>query len=141
MSGRQKEPAAGPTGFLVGVYGPFGSRALIEVPTRVAEELIGEELIDPAPVRIVEAARRDIDELRRRDPVLADSALAASVESMAMELASPGNSATSKAQCARAMSEALAQLRELAPAKEVPADRIDEVNRKREQRRNRRSSA
>lgn len=121
-------------GTLIGVFGAFGSRALVEVPITVAERLIGEELIDPFPAKIVEAARRDIAAIVKRDKALGESALAASVETLAVEMANPHNSATSKSMCAKALADALKQLRELAPP-EQKADRLDEVAKKREHRR------
>lgn len=88
---------------------------------------------------VVEATENDLAEIRKRAPDLADSALAATALALAREM-DAHNSATSKSMCARALMDALEQLRALAPAK-ATADRIDEVNAKREDRRRRRASA
>jgi hypothetical protein len=58
------------------------------------------------------------------DEVVAGSALAASALVLAAELDSPGNSATAKSMCARALREALDRLRELVPV-EGEEDELD----------------
>jgi hypothetical protein len=57
-------------------------------------------------------------------PELAESSLAATALALAFELDHPGNSATSKSMCARALNETMAKIRELAP----PADEQDGVD-------------
>jgi hypothetical protein len=86
--------------------------------------------IVPETDETLTAVDRDLERLPRD---LAESGLAASARALARELDRP-NSATSKSMCARALHDALDRLRELAPP-ERKADRIDEVNRKREERR------
>lgn len=61
---------------------------------------------------------------------LRDSSLAAAALALARELDSPGNSATSKSMCARALRESLDRLRELVPD-EPEADKLDELSAKR----------
>lgn len=85
---------------------------------------------------VSEAIERDIEELRTRDPKLADSALAASARVLAQELDKDRNSATSKSMCARALQDTLEQLRELAPPTEVK-DKLDELESRRAARRGR----
>lgn len=85
---------------------------------------------------VSEAIERDIEELRTRDPKLADSALAASARVLAQELDKDRNSATSKSMCARALQDTLEQLRELAPPTEVK-DKLDDLESRRAARRGR----
>jgi hypothetical protein len=87
-------------------------------------------------VSVSEAIERDLEELRSRDPQLADSALAASARVLAQELDKDRNSATSKSMCARALQDTLEQLRELAPPAEVK-DKLDELESRRTARRGR----
>lgn len=83
---------------------------------------------------VVAAVERDISAIRRVDPILADSALAAAALVLAAELDDQENSATSKSMCARALREAMDRLRELAPAvSEI--DRVDELSSRRGKRR------
>lgn len=126
-------------GHLVGVFGPFGNRALVELSTEDARRLVDEGELEPQPAFLLDAVAGELDALRVRAPELADSALAGAARVLAYELSNPHNSATSKAACARELREALDRLRELAPAKPA-ADRLDEVTRKREDRRRRRSA-
>jgi hypothetical protein len=123
-------------GHLVGVFGPFNSRALVEVSSEVAQKLIDDATIDPAPAFVIDAVLRDIASLAERDKELAGSGLAMSMLTMAYEMANPYNSATSKSMCAKALADAMRQLRELAPAKQG-ADAIDDISRAREARRER----
>lgn len=74
----------------------------------------------------VERDLRDVGPLK-------ESALAATALALADELDGPGSS-TSKAMVAKELRETLAALRALAPSKHE-RDRLDEVTRKREQRR------
>lgn len=81
---------------------------------------------------VVEAVRRDLVALG--DSALAESAEAAAALALARELDRDGNSATSKSMCARALVEAMARLRERAPARDG-ADGLDEIAAKRRVRR------
>lgn len=83
---------------------------------------------------VAAALDRELAELAKRDPKLADSTLAASARAIAAELDDSKNSATSKSMCARALNETLERLYELMPAEEKK-DRIDELTKRREQRR------
>jgi len=74
---------------------------------------------------VVAAVTRDLGELRRRAPDLADSALAASALALAAEIDSQGNSATSKSMCARELRDTLDRLRDLAPKQEEKDDLDD----------------
>lgn len=83
---------------------------------------------------VVDAVELDLAEIRKRDAGLADSALAATAKVLAAQLDDPRPSATSKSMCARALTETMDRLRELAPMKEE-ADGVDEVAKQRERRR------
>lgn len=83
---------------------------------------------------VVAAVERDLESIRRVDPVLAGSALAATALVLAGELDDAENSATSKSMCARALREAMDRLRELAPAA-AELDRVDELSSRRGKRR------
>lgn len=74
---------------------------------------------------------RDIAALGSEE--LATSGLAASALALAGLIDDPKNSATSKAQCQKALLDTLDRLRELAPPK-VERDRVDEIAKRREQR-------
>lgn len=113
-------------GHLVGVFGPFNSRALVEVSSTVAQQLVDDATIDPAPVFVVDAVRRDLASLAERDAELAGSGLAMSMLTMAYEMSNPYNSATSKSMCAKALADGMRQLRELAPPVKE-ADAIDDL--------------
>jgi hypothetical protein len=84
-------------------------------------------------VSVVEAVKRDLGVLAKRDASLARSALAASCLVLAAQLDDPGNSATSKSMCARALREAMDRLRELAPPESVE-DRLDDLGARRAKR-------
>lgn len=72
-------------------------------------------------------------ELDRLGAGLAGSVLAATALVLAAELDDEGNSATSKSLCARALSETMDRLRELAPREE--RDSLDDLTARRESRR------
>lgn len=121
-------------GRVLSVFGPFGSRTLIELPTDVAQEMFPDGLAFSGRPDVVEATEREVAALGERAPEVGGSALASAAVALAYELTNPFNSATSKSMCARELREAMARLRELAPPK-AERDRIDEVARKREARR------
>lgn len=89
------------------------------------------------PTDVVDAVERDVDAIRQSAPALADSALAATALSLAYEIEHPYNSATSKSMCAKALMEAMATLRELAP----PAEKKDAIDELAAERKKRRSAA
>lgn len=119
---------------LVSVFGPFGSKALVEMPMTWVENIFKKIGMPPGPARAIIAVEQDIEELRARAPELAESGLAATALALAYELDHPGNSATSKSMCARALNETMEKLRALAPPAEEP-DAVDELTRRREERR------
>ncbi len=81
-------------------------------------------------LRAVAAVEENLKLLARRDPQLARSPLAASLLALARELDAPGNSATSRAMCAKAYSDTFEQLWALAPEDEE-ADRLDDLSARR----------
>jgi hypothetical protein len=85
---------------------------------------------------VVKSVEADLRDLAKRDKQLAKSGLAASALALAGEMDDPGNSATSKAMCARALAETFDRLRALAPAAQEK-DRIDELSARRSARRRR----
>jgi hypothetical protein len=84
-------------------------------------------------VSVAAAVQRDLDAIAERDAVLACSGLAMLALSLAAEIDDSGNSATSKAACARALAEALGTLRELMPPRSE-SDAIDELGSRRSKR-------
>lgn len=108
-------------------------RVLIEMPGEAAFDMFPDGFGSPVHAYLIEAAERDLADLRTRDEALADSALAATVLQLAYELADPYNSATSKSMCAKALLEAMSQLRELAPPTRK-SDRLDDLAARRERR-------
>lgn len=119
---------------VVSVYGPFGNRTLVDMPTDWVEIIFKEIGRPPSPSRVIDAVSLEMEKLRKVDAELADSALAATALALAFELDHPGNSATSKSMCARALNETMDKIRALAP----PADEkdgVDELSQAREKRR------
>jgi len=110
---------------LVSVHGPFGHRALLEVATDALPSIIPNL---PAASGVTDGVERDLDGTEA-PPGLAATALA-----LAREIDNPGNSATSKAQCAKALNETMERIRAHEPA-EPGQDGLDEIAKKREQRR------
>jgi hypothetical protein len=76
------------------------------------------------------AVQNDLDDLAKRAPDLATSALAASALALAREIDKPKNSATSKSMCAKALLDVLETLRDLAPPEEE-ADQLDDLSSRR----------
>jgi hypothetical protein len=120
---------------VVSVFGPFNSRALVEMSASDATDLVGEQALGACcPSVVINSVLRDLEYLGQCDERLAESALAATALAMAREVEHPFNSATSKSMCAAKLMEATRELRELCPP--VPQrDRLDEVNERRERRR------
>jgi hypothetical protein len=115
---------------VVSVGGPFNARSLIELPTEIAAEILGDAFFSAGPTNVTEAVARDLDKLRERSPELAESTLAATAARLACELENPFNSATSKSMCARSLIEALERLFEQAPDEEQ-GDRLDDLSARR----------
>jgi hypothetical protein len=126
---------------VLSVFGPFGSRTLVEMPTEVAQELFPDGLGLSGRMDVIEAAERDIAVIGEKDEALARSALAASAVAMAYEVANPFNSATSKSMCQARLVDALDRLRALAPAVDEGGDEVDRKRRARAARLARQSAA
>lgn len=92
-----------------------------------------EELLAAVDDTVLAAVERDIAGIARRDKALAGSALAATARALAREMDDPDTSATAKSLCAKALRESLDRMVEQAPAER--SDRVDELARRREQRR------
>jgi hypothetical protein len=82
---------------------------------------------------VVEAVNFDLEQLGED---LSKTSLAASALALAAEMDEPGNSATSKSMCAKALLETMDRLRQLAPPKREKTRR-DELADKRATRRKR----
>lgn len=78
---------------------------------------------------VVERVQADLDELRDRDPKLADSGLAATALALAAGIDDP-NSLTSKSMAARELRELLLLLKNLAPAA-ADKDDLDDLRTRR----------
>lgn len=129
---RSTPKKAGPRITLVSVFGPFGSRVLVEMSRTTLDEMF--ETSDVAlPRRVIQAVENDIAEIGRRAPALVKTGLAATALALAYELDHPGNSATSKSMCAKALNETTEKLIALAPA-EAAKDGLDELAAKRTER-------
>ncbi len=117
---------------VVSVFGAFGSRVLVEMPTSLAEELFGEApLGECAPHNVVDAIARDLEPMPDN---LSSSSIAAVALALGRELEHPHNSATSKSMCAARITEIMGELRGLCPP-ERKADSIDDLAAAREARR------
>lgn len=88
----------------------------------------------------VATLEKELLALKSRAPGLAESTLAAGAMAMARELDKPHNSATSKSMCQARLQDALRELRELAPPEEKK-DALDEVGKRRAERRARQAAA
>ena len=110
---------------VVGIFGPFGSRVLVEMTADQAHELFPEEAF-AGPAEVSEAVARDVAAMARVDKAIAESGHAATARALARELDHPWNSATSKSMCARALTETLDRLRELLPPEEE-GDGLDDL--------------
>jgi hypothetical protein len=76
---------------------------------------------------------RDLEEIRGRDPRLAESTLAAAAVALAAEMDSAKNGGTSKAMIGKELRETLAKLFALAPAK-AAGDSLDDLTARRQKR-------
>lgn len=83
---------------------------------------------------VLAAVKRDLAAIAKTDKELAAGALAASAQQLAREMDNKENSATSKAACARALVDTMAQLRALAP-KRANKDVVDDLSDRRRARR------
>lgn len=127
-------------GRVVSIFGPFGSKALVEVSIHTARKMIDADVIAPRAFGVIDAVDREIELLRERSPRLADSALAAGLRALAYDLENPYNSLTSKSQATKELREGTDRLRELAPP-EVRQDGIDQLADRRAERLAGRSAA
>jgi hypothetical protein len=126
------------TARVVSVFGPFASRTLIEISSDLARRLFDDEpLSEVGRSNVIDATEQDIELIRAIDPDAADSSTAATALRMAYELDHPFNSATSKAQCAKAHAECMGRLWERVPEK----PKEDEVARIKAQRGSRRATS
>ena len=111
-----------------------GLYALVEMHVDRVEEVFGDlPIADAGGTEVVDATRAELAEIRKRDPQVADSALAAAALSMAFELDHPYNSATAKSYCVKELRQTMERLSELAPLGEEGGSRLDELRRKREE--------
>lgn len=119
---------------VISVYGPFASRALVEMPVSVAADIFDKHLLSTVGrTQVVESVDRDLADLAKRAPGLDGSALAATATALAYELDHPFNSATSKSMCSKSLAEVFDRLRAIAPPEEKTDD-LDELKLKRDQR-------
>lgn len=125
---------------VISVFGPFASRTLVEMPTELANELFVEPLSRSGRTNVIESVERGVAEIRKVDPRLADSVLAATAFALAYEMEHPYNSATSKSMCAGRLFEADARLRELTP-EGVQKGGLDDLSARRTERLAARGSA
>jgi hypothetical protein len=84
--------------------------------------------------KVVDAVRRDLESLARRDEALASGALAMSALALARSIDHLKTSATARSMCARALTETMEKLLALAPA-EREEDGIDDLTARRAERR------
>jgi hypothetical protein len=96
------------------------------VQPRSAFKAQAKEALVTEPVSVVKALEKDLKEIRRRAPDLADSILVATLYEMARQLDSPKNSATSKSMCAKALLDGLDRLHAQLPVAEEQ-DAVDDL--------------
>jgi hypothetical protein len=110
-----------------------GLYVLVEMHVDRLEEIFGElPIADAAGTETIDATRAELEDIRRRNPKVADSALAAAAMRMAYELDHPHNSATAKSYCVKELRQTMDRLLELAPPGEKGGSRLDELRKKRE---------
>lgn len=130
-----------PTARVLSVFAN-GRFALVEMHVdRIAEVFGDMPLADAGGSEAIDATRRQLDEIRRRKPDVANSALAAGALRMAYELDHPFNSATAKSYCAKELRQTMDRLEELAPPSEKSGGRLDELRRKKEEKAGRGAAA
>lgn len=117
------------------VLNVYHGRAVIEVSRELASFLFERPLEECAPTDTVGAVEADLALIRSRDPLVAESALAAGALRMAHEIEDPFNSATSKSQCMKALHQAMDRLLELSPPGQDKKGRLYEIKAEREARR------
>lgn len=112
---------------VISVFGPFGSKALVEMSVGEAKGLIEGPMVEAAPMDVIDGVLHDLQVLMKHDETIAESALAATAVMLAKELANPYNSATSKSMCAKELKDTLAQLRGMVPP-ERKKDALDGIS-------------
>lgn len=83
---------------------------------------------------VVGGVERDLEKIRRRDPDLAECALAKLALSLAGDMDNPRTSATARSMCGKTLQDTLKQLWAMVPAEEGVSKR-DELADRRAQRR------
>jgi hypothetical protein len=110
-------------------------RTVIEVSTDLAGFLFRGPLAESSETSVATAVEEDLEQIRKRDAKVAASAVAASALQMGRELDDPYNSASAKAQCARALQAHLDRLLELSPPGQEEEGKLHELKSRREARR------
>jgi len=110
-------------------------RTMIEISTSLASYLFHRPLGESGRGNAIEAVEDDLELIRSRDPLVADSAIAAAALRMAYELEDPLNSATSKSMCAKALQAAMDRLLELSPPGQEEKGKLHELKARRAKRR------
>jgi len=111
-----------------------GLYVLVEMHVDRAEEVFGDlPIADAGGTEVVDATRAELEEIRERDPRVANSALAAAALSMAFELDHPYNSATAKSYCVKELRQTMDTLREQAPPQVKGGSRLEQLRKEREE--------
>lgn len=126
-------PATGSEARIVSVFkvGPFAELALVLMSVEAAQQIATAS--DNRGV-VVEGVAKDLDAIREAAAPLADSALAGSAMTLALEMENPYNSATSKSMCANSLLATMNRLTELLPPKQETSA-LDDLRARREARR------
>lgn len=121
----------------VRVVGVFrnGLYALVELHVDRVLELFGDLAVQLGGTETIDATRAELEEIRRRDPEVGDSALAAAALRMAYELDHPGNSATAKSYCVKELRQTMDRLRELSPPAPKKVGKLHDIKEERSARR------
>jgi hypothetical protein len=110
-------------------------RTVIEVSTDLAGFLFRGPLTESGETTVATAVEEDLDLISKRDPKVARSAIAAAALRMGHELDDPYNSASAKAQCARALQSHMDRLLELSPPGQEEEGKLHELKSRRATRR------
>lgn len=117
------------------VLNVYHGRTVVELSTSLASYLFSEPLAESGRSDTVAAVEADLQQIRLRDPGVADSGIAAGALRMAHEIEDPYNSATSKSMCMKSLQQAMDRLLELSPPGQEEKGRLYELKAGRAKRR------
>lgn len=135
IEAKKAELAEQPDARVVSVF-RNGLYVLVEMHVDRVADVFGDLPLDSSSgTETIDATRAELEEIRSRDPQVADSALGAAALRMAYELDHPFNSATAKSYCVKELRQTMDRLRELSPPAPKQAGTLHEIRQTRASRR------